>query len=59
MRSNMHMYPGNGATSRVSKKDTAWSFRDATWAMVIVCVDHDPENKEKITSWTKQFWEAL
>jgi hypothetical protein len=59
MRSSMHIYPVNGAASRVSKKDTAWSFRDATWAMVIVCVVHDPANKEKITLWTKQFWEAL
>lgn len=27
--------------------------------MVIVVVDPDPANKEKITSWTKRYWEAL
>ncbi len=59
MLSTMHMYPVNGAASRVSNKDTAWSYRDATWAMAIVGVDPDPANKEKITSWTKQYWEAL
>jgi FAD/FMN-containing dehydrogenase len=59
MLSSMHMYPVNGAASRVSSKDTAWSYRDATWAMVIVGVDPDPANKEKITSWTKKYWEAL
>jgi FAD/FMN-containing dehydrogenase len=59
MLSSMHMYPVNGAASRISKKDTAWSYRDATWAMVIVGVDPDPANKEKITSWTKEYWEAL
>ncbi len=59
MLSSMHMYPVNGAASRVNNKDTAWSYRDATWAMVIVGVDPDPANKEKITSWTKQYWEAL
>jgi FAD/FMN-containing dehydrogenase len=59
MLSSMHMYPVNGAASRVSNKDTAWSYRDATWAMVIVGVDPDPANKEKITAWTKQYWEAL
>jgi Berberine and berberine like len=53
------MYPVNGAASRVNKKDTAWSYRDATWAMVIVGVDPEPANKEKTTSWTKQYWEAL
>lgn len=55
----MHLYPINGAAARVDKKDTAWNFRDATWAMVIVGIDPDPANKEKITSWTKQYWEAL
>jgi FAD/FMN-containing dehydrogenase len=59
MLSSMHMYPVNGAASRVSKKDTAWSYRDATWAMVMVGVDPDPANKEKITTWAKEYWEAL
>ncbi len=59
MHSTMHMYPVNGAASRVSNTDTPWSYRNATWAMVIVGVDPDPANKEKITTWTKQYWEAL
>ena len=59
MHSTMHLYPVNGAASRVSDTDTPWSYRNATWAMVIVGVDPDPKNKEKITAWTKQYWEAL
>ena len=59
MLSTMHLYPVNGAASRVNKMDTAWNYRDATWSMVIVGVDPDPANKEKITAWTKQYWEAL
>ena len=59
MHSTMHLYPINGAASRVGKTDTPWSFRDATWAMVIVGVDPDPVNNEKITTWTKQYWEKL
>lgn len=59
MHSTMHLYPINGAASRVSKTDTPWSYRDATWAMVIVGVDPDPANNEKITTWTKQYWEKL
>ena len=59
MLSSMHMYPVNGAASRIDKKETAWSYRDATWAMVIVGVDPDPANKEKITSWTKQYYDAV
>jgi FAD/FMN-containing dehydrogenase len=59
MFSTMHLYPINGAASRVGKNETAWNFRDANWAMVIVGVDPDPANKEKITTWTKKYWEAL
>ncbi|PSL43864.1 FAD/FMN-containing dehydrogenase [Chitinophaga niastensis] len=59
MHSTMHLYPVNGAASRVSNTSTPWSYRDATWAMVIVGVDPDPANKEKITNWTKQYWETL
>jgi FAD/FMN-containing dehydrogenase len=59
MLSSMHLYPVNGAAARVGKNDTAWSYRNATWAMVIVGVDPDPANKEKISVWTKEYWEAL
>ena len=54
----MHLYPVNGAASKVNKKDTAWNYRDATWAMVIIGVDSDPANKE-IISWAKEYWETL
>jgi FAD/FMN-containing dehydrogenase len=27
--------------------------------MVIIGVDPDPVNKDKISTWTKQYWEAL
>jgi hypothetical protein len=57
--STMHLYPINGAASRISNKDTAWNYRDATWAMVIVGIDPDPSNKEIITKWTKDYWETL
>jgi FAD/FMN-containing dehydrogenase len=57
--STMHMYPINGAASRVSNKDTAWNYRSATWAMVIAGIDPDPANNDKITQWAKDYWEAL
>ena len=59
MHSTMHLYPVNGHASRVNATDTAWNFRDATWAMVIVGVDPDPANKEQITRWAKDYYEAL
>jgi hypothetical protein len=59
MHSTMHLYPINGAARRVKNTDTAWAYREANWAQVIVGVDPDPANKDVITSWTKAYWEAL
>jgi FAD/FMN-containing dehydrogenase len=59
MHSTMHLYPINGAASRVGKNDTAWNYRDATWAQVMVGVDPDPANNEKTISWAKSYYDAL
>ena len=58
--STMHLYPIDGAgLQRVGKNDTPWNFRDALWSQVIVGVDPDPANNEKITSWTKSYYDAI
>jgi len=57
--STMHMYPINGAVHRVGNTDTAFSYRDVLLAGVIVGVDPDPKNKEKITNWSKGYFDAL
>src|SRR5438105_11085051 len=59
MQSTMHLYPVNGAAGRVGKDDTPWAYRDATWAQVIVGVDPDPANKDRLISWARSYWEAL
>jgi len=59
MLSTMHIYPINGAAGRVGRQDTAWSYRDANFAQVIVGVDPDPKNNERITEWAKNYWLAL
>ena len=59
MHSTMHLYPINGAASRVGKTDTAWNYRDAKWAQVMVGVDPDSANNEKTISWTKSYYDAL
>lgn len=58
-QSTMHLYPVNGAAARVGNNDTAWSYRDSNWAEVIVGVDPDPANNDRITRWTKEYWDAL
>lgn len=57
--STMHLYPINGAAHDRKNKDSAFNYRDANWAQVIVGIDPDERNKEKITSWAKNYWEAL
>jgi hypothetical protein len=57
--SQMHLYPISGAAGRVGKNETPWAYRDAKYAGVIVGVDPDPANAEKITNWCKDYWEAL
>ncbi|MEO8664835.1 MAG: FAD-binding oxidoreductase [Ignavibacteria bacterium] len=59
MHSTMHLYPINGAASKIGQNETPWNYRDATYAMVMVGVDPDPANKDKITKWTKDYWEAM
>jgi FAD/FMN-containing dehydrogenase len=59
MQSSMHLYPIDGAVHRVGRKDTPFVYRDAKWAAVIVGVDPDPANRDRITTWCKQYWEAL
>lgn len=57
--SSMHMYPINGAAHRVGGDATAWSYRDATWAEVIVGVDPDPANNDRLIRWANAYWKAL
>ena len=59
MHSTMHLYAIDGAAHRVGKNDTAFSYRDANWAEVIVGVDPDPANSSKITAWCKEYFDAL
>jgi len=59
MHSTMHLYPINGVAARVGWQDTAWNYRNANWAQVMVGVDPDPSNNEKIISWTKSYYDAL
>ena len=59
MHSTMHLYPIDGAAAKVKPSATAWAYRDALWAGVIVGVDPDPANKDRISSWAKNYWSAL
>ena len=55
----MHLYPVNGKVNRVGEDDTAFSHRDSVWSEVIVGVDPDPANGQKITECAKRYYDAL
>jgi FAD/FMN-containing dehydrogenase len=59
MHSTMHLYSIDGAAQRVGKNETAYSYREANWAEVIVGVDPEPANADKITKWCKDYFDAL
>ncbi len=57
--SPMHIYPIDGAASRVDRHSTAWSYREARYSMVMAGIDPDPANAGRITQWAREYWEAL
>ena len=59
MQSTMHLYPVDGAAHDAAPSDTAWSYRDATWATVYAGVDPDPAKAEEIRRWSVGYFEAL
>lgn len=57
--SQIHIYPINGKAHEVSNSETPWAYRDANWAQVIVGIDPDPSNKDVITKWARDYYDAL
>lgn len=58
LHSSMHLYPIDAAAHDVGSTETAFSYRDANWAQVIVGVDPDPANADAIRQWTVDYWQA-
>ncbi|MBX2921075.1 MAG: FAD-binding oxidoreductase [Chitinophagaceae bacterium] len=57
--STMHMYNINGVASAIGDNETAWNYRDANYAMVIVGITNDAGEKEKVINWAKNYWSDL
>lgn len=58
-QSTMHLYSVDGKPNQVGPEETPWGHRQAKWSEVIVGVDSDPVNTEAITTWAREYWEAL
>lgn len=57
--SAIHLYPIDGAAHRVDRHATAFSHREANWSQVIVGVDPDPRNRDRIIRWTREYSDAV
>jgi FAD/FMN-containing dehydrogenase len=57
--SAMHLHPLDGAASRVPADATAFAYRDGGWAGVVLGVDPDPANAERISRWAQDYWAEL
>jgi len=58
-QSSMHLYPIDGAVHKVRSDESAFAYRDAGWAAVIVGVDPDPALAGKLREWAVAYQEAL
>lgn len=59
MHSTTHFYPIDGKVHEVGADETAWANRGARWAQVIVGVDPDPVNADKVTRWCRNYYEGM
>lgn len=55
----MHLYPINGACHRVSADETAFAYRNATFATVIVCAWQDPALDAERIRWVRDYYQAI
>jgi FAD/FMN-containing dehydrogenase len=55
----IHLYPIDGAASRVPSDATAWDYRSSRFASVLFSVSTDPADLPAMREWKVGSWEAL
>ncbi len=58
VNSTMHIYPINGACHRVASDETAFAYRDATFATVIAGMWPEPAHNDANVDWVRRYYEA-
>jgi FAD/FMN-containing dehydrogenase len=59
VNSLMHLYPIDGAVQRVRPDETAFAYRDVSFACVIAGIWPDPADTEANTKWARDYWSAI
>ncbi|CAN5755252.1 hypothetical protein BH24CHL3_BH24CHL3_07540 [soil metagenome] len=55
----LHLYPMNGAVSRVGIDETAFAYRDVGYVHVILATDADRHAIPENIAWAREYWAAL
>ncbi len=58
VNSTVHIYPINGACTRVASDATAFAYRDATFATVIAGMWPDPADNDANIAWVRDYYDA-
>ncbi len=58
VNSTVHIYPINGACHRVGADETAFAYRDATFATVIAGMWPEPADNDANIAWVRRYYEA-
>ncbi len=56
--STVHIYPIDGAAARPAKDATAWGYRGAKFAEVILGADMDPANAQLVRDWCVGYFDS-
>jgi FAD/FMN-containing dehydrogenase len=59
VNSTVHIYPINGACHRVAADETAFAYRDATFATVIAGMWPDAADNEANIKWVRDYYDAV
>src|SRR5690606_40538876 len=59
VNSTVHIYPINGACHRVAPDETAFAYRDASFATVIAGMWPDPADNEANIAWMREYYNAI
>ena len=59
VNSTVHIYPIDGAVQQVQPDETAFAYRDVSFACVIAGMWPDPADNEANTKWVRDYWSAI
>ena len=59
VNSTMHLYPIDGAVHRTAPGDTAFAYRDANFATVVVGAWPEPGRSEENIAWVRRYYDAV